>query len=329
MAATLLDILSFLGIIVVGILIWAALSPFEMLGWWAGWFGDKIYDEPIPSDGLVRIIHPDADSYILFLSGVGRTSSKTLSYRERGFLERLARALPRTVIIDDLFPYSVNNLALTGQPIFARLWRQVLRWKQNGPSVAGNLINLRNIFQILMSADKRYGPLFNQGVAEVMMQGLLRYQYDPKSKIPVILVASSGAAQIAVGVTTYLREWIQAPVYTVGIGGVFGSDPGLLVMDQLYQLLGTRDSTVRWSNLDPGRWSIIALSNWNRARRQGKVTEISMGPMCHTGRGSYLDAKTMIKDGQTFVDKTVDTISDIVGTVTNRTPATQISSPSV
>ena len=312
MSATLGDILTILALLVAGLFIWAALSPFETLGWWAGWFGDKIYDDAVPPDGLLRIVHPDSKSYILFMSGVGRTSGETLSFREHGFLERLARALPQTVIVDDMFPYSVNNLSLTGQPIFARMWRWALRWKQKGPHVAGNLINLRNIFQILTSADKRYGPIYNQGAAEVLMHGLLRYNYDPQSRTPVILVASSGAAQIAVGAARYLAEWLQAPLYIISVGGVFASDPGLFAVEHLYQLNGSRDAAVKWSNLDAGRWSISASSFWNRANRQGKVSTIDLGTMCHTGRGSYLDAKSTLPDGTVYVDKTVEIVRQII-----------------
>ena len=315
MNGTVGDILTVFGVLFTGVLIWAALSPFETLGWWAGWFGDKIYDDAIPPDGLLRIVHPNAKSYILFLSGVGRTSSETLSFRERSFLERLARALPQTVIIDDMFPYSVNNLALTGQPIFARLWRWALRWKQHGPQVAGNLINLRNIFQVLTSADKRYGPIYNQGAAEVLMHGLLRYSYSPQSQTPVILVASSGAAQIAVGSASYLAEWLQAPLYVISVGGVFGSDPGLLAVDHLYQLRGHRDAAVKWANLDAGRWAISASSYWNRARRQGRVSIIDLGPMCHTGRGSYLDTKSTLPNGTIFLDKTIEVVKQIVSNI--------------
>ena len=112
MLETLGDFIAYLSIIVIGLLVWAALSPFETLGWWAGWFGEKIYVDDLPSDGLVRAVRPGARSYILFLSGIGRVSGETFSRREQGFLQRLATALPDAVVIDDIFPYSVNNLAL-------------------------------------------------------------------------------------------------------------------------------------------------------------------------------------------------------------------------
>jgi len=331
MVDTLLDVLTLLGIILAGICIWAAFSPFETLGWWAGWFGHNIHHEDVPADGLLRTVHRKADGYVLFLSGVGSTSGETLSYRERGFLQRLARALPHTVIIDDVFPYSINNLALTQQPFFARLWRWVLSWKMHGLRFVGNLINIRNIFRICMSIDRRYGPMYNQGVAEVLLHGLVRYRYDPHSDTPIILIASSGAAQIAIGAVTYLKEWLKSPIYVISIGGVFGSDPGLLAVDHLFHLYGSRDTAVRWSLFDAGRWPVYASSAWNRACRQGRVTEICMVNMRHSGRGGYLDFRHTLPDGRTYVDKTVDMVASIVtcvnGAVSMAQPAQLAANP--
>ena len=56
MSAAFWQLMSALGLILLGLLIWAAFSPFETLGWWAGWFGDKIYDDSIPPDGRVRAV---------------------------------------------------------------------------------------------------------------------------------------------------------------------------------------------------------------------------------------------------------------------------------
>ena len=318
---TFYDLLGILGIIVTAIFVWGAFSPFETLGWWAGWFGDKIYDDPVPSDGILRVARKNPDVYILFLSGVGRTSTKTLSYREMSFLEELAAKVPNAVIIDDVFPYSVNNMALTEQPVFARLWKRVLKWKLKGPHFAGNLINIRNIFQMLASIDKRYGPIFNQGVAEVLLHGLIRYDYDPNDNVPVLLVASSGAAQIAVGVCTYLREAINAPLSVVSVGGVFSSDPGLMALDHIYHLYGKRDRVAPLANFDAGRWSINKSSFWNKARRQGRVTEICLGDVCHSGRGSYLDFKTTLPDGTRHVDRTVEIVTDVVNQFSARSVA--------
>jgi hypothetical protein len=312
MAESLGDLLTYAGIIVVGFLIWAALAPFEMLGWWAGWFGDKVYDDAIPPDGLVRMVRPNCTCYIVFLSGIGRVSGENFSYREQVFLRQLASALPHAVVIDDIFPYSVNNLALTGQPVFARVWKWALQRKLNGPTIAGYLINVRNIWQLMISADKRYGPIYNQASAEVVLHGLLRYSYDPQSDTPVFLIGYSGAGQIAVGAVTYLKEWIRAPIYVISLGGIFSSDPGVLAADHVYHLYGEKDHAHTWGLFAPGRWPMFAASEWNRARRQGKVTAIRLGPMGHTGAEGYLDGKSELPDGTTFVQRTVQTIEDIV-----------------
>jgi hypothetical protein len=306
------DIFTFFGIVLGGLLVWAALSPFETLGWWAGWFGDQMYQDNLPSDGLVRAVRPNADRYILFLSGVGRVSGETFSRREQGFLQRLAQALPQAVIIDDIFPYSVNNLSLTGQPFFARLWRWALRCKLDGPALAGYLINVRNIWQVLVSVDRRYGPIYNQAMAEVLLHSLLRYHYDPESNAPVYVIGYSGAGQMAVGAVTYLREWTRGPIYVISLGGIFGSDPGVLAADRIYHLYGERDKAHKLSAIAPGRWSIFPTSEWNRARRQGLIRFIYMGPMGHTGVGGYLDNKTKLPDGTIYLDKTVQIIADIV-----------------
>jgi hypothetical protein len=309
---TVADILTYIGIVLVGFLIWAALSPFELLGWWAGWFGEKIYDGGVPGGDEEKPVHDDPAAYVDFVSGVGKATGETLSYRESQFLRRLGSTLPETVIISDLFPYSVNNLPLTGQPFFARLWRWALRRKLNGPVLAGYLINVRNIWQLMISADKRYGPMYNQAVAEIVVDGLRRYGYDPVQQRPIFMIGYSGAGQLAVGPAIYLKEWLRAPVYIIALGGVFASDPSLEAADHVYYLHGQKDSVHKWGMLAPGRWPMTMASAWNRARRRGQVTMIDMGPMGHTGRGGYLDHKAVLPDGTFFVDRTVECIAEIV-----------------
>ncbi len=304
------NVLTVLLLMVAGLFIWLALSPFEMLGWWAGWFGDTIYWDSPPEEEVTE--GEARSSYIVFFSGVGRATGETLSYRERDFLRRLAEALPDARVIDDIFPYAVNNQSLTRHPFLARLWRVALRSKAGGIPLAGYLINLRNIMQMLISADRRYGPLFNQGVAEVIVNGLLRHGYTLESDAPIFLIGYSGAGQMAVGSALYLKRWLRSPVFVISLGGVFGSDPALLAVDQLYHLVGSKDTVEPWWVLAPGRWPLFATSEWNRAVRQGRVTRVEMGPMVHTGAGGYLDAKTRLPDGTLYVDATVEKMCHIV-----------------
>lgn len=312
MIEILINLLAYAGIALMGLLVWAAFSPFETLGWWAGWFGDKIYTDNLPADGQVRMVRPQANSYLIFLSGVSCVSGATVSKREQGFLQRLAQTLPNTVVIDDIFPYSVNNRALTETPIFAHFWQWVYRRKLAGQLLLGYLINVRNIWQVLMSADPRYGPLFNQATAKVILHTLLRYQYDPESEQPLFVVGYSGAGQIAVGAVTYLRERMRAPIYVLSLGGVFGSDPGLLAATHLYHLYGSLDRAHKLGNIDPGRWPFFPASPWHCAQRQGLISFIAMGPMGHTGAGGYLDGNRQLADGTSYIDHTVETVATLV-----------------
>lgn len=310
------DISTLILIAVIAFLIWAAISPFEALGWWAGWFGDQVYYEPLPPEGLVRTAKSNPDAFVVFMSGVARVSGQTLSRREQGFLQRLAEVLPSTVVIDDIFPYSVNSLALTGQPFFASIWRWALRRKLSGrrlDRIAGMLINARNIAQVAMSADKRYGPIYNQAMAHVIIHGLSRYGYRPEEARPVFLVGYSGGGQITLGATTYLKEWLTGPVILISLGGIFANDPGAVAADHIYHLAGSRDKPQRLGTIcSPGRWPIFAYSYWNRARRMGRVEVIAMDGMCHTGRGGYLDINATLPDGTPYLDHTVQTVSDLI-----------------
>lgn len=312
MVEPLTDLLTFLAIILVGLFVWGAFSPFEALGWWAGWFGERVYVDKLPPDAHIRLPHANADAYILFLSGIGRVSGETFSLREQGFLQRISETLPSSVIIDDIFPYSVNNLALTGQPFFARFWRWALRRKLDGPKLAGNLINIRNIWQVCISADNRYGPIYNQAVAEVLLHSLLRYNYNLADQRPVFIIGYSGAGQMAVGAVSYLRELIQAPIYVISLAGIFSSEPGLLAADHVYHIFGAQDYPHRLGLMAPGRWPIFPSSDWNRARRQGLITQINIGPMRHSGPGGYLDIKSFLPDGTSYMDKTVAVVTEIV-----------------
>ncbi|MBP7964912.1 MAG: hypothetical protein KBG20_10810 [Caldilineaceae bacterium] len=310
------DILTLLLVVLVALLVWAAFSPFEALGWWAGWFGDRVYYEPLPPEGLVRTTKPNPDAFVVFMSGVGRVSGQTLSRREQGFLQALAETLPNTVVIDDIFPYSVNSLPLTGQPFFASLWRWALRRKLSGRRLegfAGMLINARNIFQVTMSADKRYGPIYNQAMAHVIIHGLTRYGYHPEDPRPLFLMGYSGAGQVTMGAATYLKEWLTGPVVLISLGGIFANDPGVLAADHTYHLFGSQDRSHRIGAIcSPGRWPIFAYSFWNQAKRLGKVEFVFMGEMGHTGKGGYLDVHSLLPDGTNYLAHTVHVVADLI-----------------
>lgn len=329
----LITLLQGFGLFWVVIFAWAAFAPFETLGWWAGWFGDKVYFEDLPSSGQGHTRHSTAQCFIVFLSGVGRVSGQTLSRREMGFLQRLAEKMPSAVVIDDIFPYSVNNLPLTGQPFFASIWRWALRRKLSRrrlEQLAGYLINTRNIFQVAISADPRFGPIYNQALSQVLVQGLQQRGFDLENPKPVIVMGYSGAGQIALACVTYLQEWITAPITMISLGGVLTNDPGVLAAHHVYHLQGQLDNAQKlglW--FSPGRWPIFRSSYWNRARRAGKITFVDMGKMGHTGRAGYLDIKTLLPDGRSYLEHTVDTIIGLVQQIVDESPTHILAGPAV
>lgn len=309
------NLLSLFGIALLGLLVWAALAPFEALGWWAGWFGDKIYQQEIEIPPLVRPSPAEVDNYIVFLSGISRVSGEPMSRREQNFLRELASAMPNSVVVDNIFPYSVNNLPLTGQPIFARTWRWVLKRKLSShwlERLAGYLINVRNMWQVAMSIDKRYGPIYNQALAQVLIYTLVRYGYDLEKRRPIILIGYSGAGQIAIGATTYLKEELNAPIFVVSLGGIFGSDVGLLAADHVFHLYGAEDKPQQLSQiLFPGRWPFFFYSAWNRAVRLGRYTEVCLGKVSHSGGMGYLTTSRHLADGETHLARTVRSIAEL------------------
>lgn len=103
------------------------------------------------------------------------------------------------------------------------------------------LINARNIFQVTMSVDKRYGPIYNQAISPVTIHGLTRYGYHPEDPRPLFLMGYSGAGQVTMGAATYLKEWLTGPVVLISLGGIFANDPGVLAADYTYHLFGPQE----------------------------------------------------------------------------------------
>jgi hypothetical protein len=149
------------------LLISAVLAPIESLGWWAGWFGEK---EAPPTDGDQgandedKAEIPQADHYLVYLSGVGAITDDSIPEEEIKWLEALNQRIPGTALVTEVFPYSVNNAGLTNKRAFAWLWRSVERMRLKNPmAIAALLVNIRNVLQVAVSADPRYGPIYNYG----------------------------------------------------------------------------------------------------------------------------------------------------------------------
>lgn len=285
-------------------------SPFETLGWWAGWSRKRDRpDEPAPpasgGDG----------PFLIYLTGVAGFSGEFLARRERGFLDRIRERLPGVRIVDDVFPFSATNNPLDGDRLFRWLWVFLQKRRLKLPNnIFDVLIVVRNIAQTMVSSDPRYGPVYNLGVARELAASLLRRGYPPHQGVPVTIVAYSGGAQIGIGAAPYLKRNLGARVRVVSLGGVMTDDPGILAVESLTDLKGTRDHLVPalgWLCY-PGRWRVIPFSPWNRARRQGRIRWQACGPMTHVGKSDYFSRKAILSDGTCYGDHVADQVAEVI-----------------
>jgi hypothetical protein len=322
-------LVAFLAFLVAG-----ALAPLETLGWWAGWYGDTADPDATDAPEAPASVADDAGShtpederaaerYVVFLTGIHSVSDVTISRREALALEELRRRLRDTVVLE-VFPYSVTNRALTGERVFAAFWRWALRNKLSRRrlrQLAGAIINLRNLWQVGVSADRRYGPYYNRGTAQLIVRSLLRHGYEPRRGWPVVLVGYSGGGQVAAGAAPFVKEATGGPVTVVSLGGVLAADPGLLDADEVLHVYGSNDRVHRLGEaLFPGRWPLFPHSPWNVARERGTLTTVEISPANHTGDDGYLDQQARAPDGRSYFEVTVDVLAAIVRGETERLP---------
>jgi hypothetical protein len=219
------------------------------------------------------------------------------------------------VIVRDIFPFSVTNNPLTGKSRrLARVWRWIDDLQQRKVRAwLYNFIQFRNLTQVAVSADPRYGRVYSYGIAKEMVKGLLRSGYHPDGKLPVTLMCISGGGQVSVGAAPLLLELLGQPVTVVSIGGVITDDPGILSVEHLYHLSGSKDNIQNVGKyLFPGRWPIFKHSAWNRAMRKHKITIIDVGPMKHMGWGDYFSRSARLPDGTIHAERTVDVVARVM-----------------
>jgi hypothetical protein len=302
------------------IIISALLAPLEALGWWAGWYGEPgELDEP---NDEARTSEPDgegargedAEHYLVYLSGIGAMAGRSVFSEETRFVRALRANLPTTVVVDDVYPYSVTNAGLTGERVFASIWRWIERQRlKSERTLFIALVNVHNMLQIAVSADARYGPVYSVGVAQSIWRSLRRQGYRAGSGRPITLIGWSGGGQISVGVAPYLENLTGTRIRIISVAGVISSDPGVLRVEHLYQLYGTKDPIPMVGTVFyPGRWPIMARSAWNRAKESGRISQLSLGPCTHIGKGNYFDVSTYRADGRSNADYTLATMIDIL-----------------
>ena len=295
------------------------LAPFEALGWWAGWYGgDDRRTIALPSltPALPEKSEDTASHYVVYLDGIGKSSFK-YSFRSAKFLARLKESLPSDrILIQDIIPYSVINLPLTlGRP-FARLWQWIERTTKFNV-----LVLLRNMFQVAVSVDSRYAPVYNRGTAQIIIDRLLKRGYQPGSGILITLIGYSGGGQISLGAVPYIKRVLAAPIEVISLAGVISGNNEVAQVEHLYHLAGKKDRVARFTPiLFPKRWSIITWSNWNLAKSRGEISYVSLGNMGHDSKNGPLDETAILENGRNHLEQTLAIILRILTSVDGHEP---------
>jgi predicted esterase len=312
--------LNLLLVAVVILLVWGILSPVGTLIWWLGQSAEtlgfkKNPPEILPSNNgnLEARKSSPLNCYIIFLPGVGDFSGDELTLGEEFFLKRLVGSHPQCVAVGDVFPYSASNKSLGGQRLLAPFWRFAEQAK-SGPIAGDIFIKIRNLWRFAISLDYRYGFAYNQGMANAIidrMNAKSPITVNPQQPLKVILIGTSGGAQVALGATHDLKEWLNAEITVISVGGVFSGEKGFAEADRIFHLRGTRDSIEDIGGIVfPSRWYWFATSPFNQARLQGRYAEAFSGPHKHDGDDGYF-GENQAPDGKKYVDITLDKINQL------------------
>ena len=317
----------------IALLLAGLLSPFEALGWWAGWYGDGIETHitcKIPaslsaSNSLIGHIDNAAQTeqatqtrrtvpqrYIVYLDGISQ-SCADYPQRVQNFLDTLEASLPPDMVfIQDIMAYSALNRPLTDGRPFATFWRwvdRIERWNPKSP--LDILVNLRNTFQVAVSTDNRYGPVFNRGTAQVILNSLRQRGYP--SGTPITLLGYSGGAQVALGAVTYLKYALDVPIEVISVAGVISGNNGVGMIDRLYHLKGDRDLLSQiGAIMFPKRWPMFTWTNWNQAKREGRINFVPLGPVTHNGPTGPIDPIAQLPNGKSHLAQTLEIVMSIL-----------------
>jgi len=118
---------------------------------------------------------------------------------------------------------------------------------------------------------------------------------------------------MSVAAAPYLKQALGAPIDVISIGGVMSATSNFLKLEHLYHLVGNKDVVEKFGPLlFAGRWKILPLSYWNRAKRKGKISILSVGEVGHQVPGGYMDPNAFLPDGRSHLQETIDLIVQIV-----------------
>ena len=308
-------------IIGIALVLAGLLAPFEALGWWAGWYDRDRQKTTLSASNPESIPRSTTSTstkqYIVYLDGIGKSSFK-YSFRVEKFLQGLEESLSSDdyILIKDIIPYSVFNLPLTINRPLASVWQWI-----EGRTKLGVLILLRNMFQVAVSVDTRYGPIYNRGTAEIIIERLLSCGYQPGSGALITLIGYSGGGQISLGAVPYLKKVLAAPIEVISLAGVISGNTEVARLEHLYHLVGEKDRVANLTPyLFPKRWSLLSWSNWNLAKSRGEISFISLGKVGHDSVNGPLDENAILASGYNHLEQTLAVILRILTRVDGEEP---------
>ncbi|MBW4493301.1 MAG: hypothetical protein KME26_09480 [Oscillatoria princeps RMCB-10] len=305
----------------IALLISGTISPLGTLVWWLREGAESLglrenRPQLPPAQKIAKTAAKSANKncYIIFLPGVGDFSADELDPGETFFLNSLQQLHPNCVTVADVFPYSAANKSLGGDRLMAPLWR-FARHPKAGLEIASVLIQIRNLWRFAISADPRYAPVYNQGIAKAIvsrMNAKAPLPASPDRPLKIILLGTSGGVQVSLGAATYLKKWLNAEITVVSLGGVFHGTNGFDASQRLYHLHGDRDPIDDIGGIVfPTRWLWNIASPYNQARLHGRYTEINIGPQAHDGPKGYFGEEICSQNGSTYVGLTLDAVNKL------------------
>ncbi|MBD2103354.1 hypothetical protein [Leptolyngbya sp. FACHB-261] len=303
------------------LLAWGTFSPIGTITWWLRYGSEAAGLKRAPAKRLpgyetggknqsanqVRKI----DCYVVFLTGVGDFSADQLTPGETFFLNHLEQAHPNCVTVRDVFPYSAANKSLGGERLLSPLW-QFADKAEGWLGVANVLIKIRNLWRLAISADPRYGPIYNQGIAKAIIERMQAAHALPAAQtepFQIILIGTSGGAQVALGAASYLAEQFETQITVISVGGVFSGNNGFDAAQHTYHLQGQRDWIDDLGIVFPSRWPWVVASPYNQAHRQGRYSVESTGPHAHDGAQGYFGLSQVGAEKATYVNLTLRKIN--------------------
>ncbi|PSB11643.1 hypothetical protein C7B76_23050 [filamentous cyanobacterium CCP2] len=309
-----LGLLSFSAIL---ILLWGTLAPVGTMVWWldggAEDFEERarrilFEDEPAAENATIPLC------YIVFLTGVGDFSADELASGEEIFLDRLEQAQPDCVMVRDVFPYSAANQNIGGQEIFAFLW-DIAEDADGWLEATRYLLQFRNLWRLAISADDRYGQVYNRAIALSIVEQMNQQNPVPPNAdepIQLILMGTSGGAQVGLAAVPYLNNWLNVDITVLSFGGVFDGQDGFDAADRVYHFRGEEDWVENIGGIVfPSRWAWTFRSPFNRARNEGRYIAIISGPHEHDGDRGYFGEAAIEGKEKTYLDLMFEQVMEL------------------